>query len=69
LVVCLKEKLPSLDFLIGHFEYAILDRPHQQLWREKQADYGKTKKADPGPAFMANLRAMLATRFALSLQE
>lgn len=69
LVAFLKDQVPSLEFLIGHHEYLLVDRPHQQLWRENVADYAKTFKRDPGPEFMTALRTLLETRHALSFQE
>lgn len=69
LVAFLKDQVPSLEFLIGHHEYLLADRPHQRLWRENVVGYPKTFKRDPGPEFMAALRTLLETRYALRFSQ
>jgi N-acetyl-anhydromuramyl-L-alanine amidase AmpD len=44
----------GIRWLIGHYESNGFDR--SELWREKDSHY-RTKKGDPGKAFMAALRA------------
>ena len=52
LVKYLKDKY-DIDYLIGHYEYTLFE--NHPLWLEKDADY-RTKKTDPGPDFMLEVR-------------
>ena len=52
LVRFLKKKY-NIDYLIGHYEYTLFE--NHPLWLEKDAGY-RTKKTDPGPDFMLNVR-------------
>lgn len=52
LIRFLKKKY-NIDYLIGHYEYTLFENHH--LWLEKDAGY-RTKKTDPGPDFMLNVR-------------
>ncbi|TLP79201.1 N-acetylmuramoyl-L-alanine amidase [Maribacter sp. ACAM166] len=52
LVRYLKEKY-DIDYLIGHYEYTLFE--NNPLWLEKDEGY-RTKKTDPGPDFMFNVR-------------
>lgn len=52
LVRFLKKKY-NIDYLIGHYEYTLFE--NHALWLEKVAGY-RTKKTDPGPDFMLNVR-------------
>ena len=54
LVRSLKARRPRIAFLIGHHES--LRFQGQELWKEKDPLY-RTRKLDPGPRFMARLRA------------
>lgn len=54
LVKYLKNKYPSIEYMIGHYEYTQME--HTALWLEKDANY-RTIKADPGPSFMHALRS------------
>ena len=54
LVQYLKKKYKSIDYLIGHYEYTNFE--NTELWLEKDKGY-RTTKTDPGPTFMANIRA------------
>ncbi|WP_457743286.1 glycoside hydrolase family 3 N-terminal domain-containing protein [Sulfurimonas sp.] len=56
LVKYLKEKYPSITYLIGHYEYKQMQK--NPLWLEKDASY-RTTKADPGKKFMKEVRAGL----------
>jgi N-acetyl-anhydromuramyl-L-alanine amidase AmpD len=49
----LKEKYPSIEYLIGHYEYTLFD--HHPLWKERDSTY-RTEKTDPGVRFMTLLR-------------
>ena len=53
LVRQLKKKYPSIEYLIGHYEYRKFEsRP---LWLEKDLTY-RTEKVDPGERFMKSVR-------------
>lgn len=54
LVKYLKEKYPSIEYMIGHHEYTQME--HTPLWLEKDTNY-RTIKADPGPKFMNAVRS------------
>jgi len=53
LIRYLKIKYPTIENIIGHYEYR--DFENNQLWLEKDASY-RTKKADPGIRFMKKIR-------------
>ncbi|RUM73770.1 MAG: N-acetylmuramoyl-L-alanine amidase [Sulfurovum sp.] len=53
LVKYLKEKYPTITYLIGHHEYRKMEK--SELWLEKDKGY-RTKKSDPGDAFMSKVR-------------
>jgi len=53
LVKHLKKKYPSIQYLIGHYEYKNMQST--SLWLEKDSHY-RTIKADPGPLFMQSVR-------------
>lgn len=58
----LTARYPGIGVLIGHHEYRDLERPDhpaRDLFQEADPDY-RTTKSDPGPRFMAELRARLA---------
>lgn len=52
LVRYLKDKY-DIDYLIGHYEYTLFE--NHPLWLEQDEGY-RTKKTDPGTAFMKNVR-------------
>ncbi|WP_353661663.1 peptidoglycan recognition family protein [Hydrogenimonas sp. SS33] len=54
LVAYLLRKYPRIRYLIGHYEYRTFEG--SPLWLEKDAGY-RTRKEDPGRAFMQRLRA------------
>jgi hypothetical protein len=54
LVRYLAHKYPTIRYLIGHYEYR--DFEGHPLWLERDSTY-RTPKIDPGPAFMAAVRA------------
>ena len=61
LVRHLKEKHPTIDYLIAHSEYRQLERsahPAHDLFYEELPEY-RTEKSDPGRRFMRRLRRML----------
>lgn len=53
LIDYLKKKYPSIEYLIGHYEYK--NFTHHPLWLEKDKAY-RTVKYDPGKSFMQKLR-------------
>ncbi len=53
LVKYLKEKYPSIEYLIGHYEYRKFE--NNPLWLEKDSTY-RTEKVDPGERFMREVR-------------
>ena len=53
LVRYLKEKYPTITYLIGHHEYRQMERT--PLWLEKDRGY-RTVKHDPGAKFMREIR-------------
>ncbi|MBD3789937.1 MAG: N-acetylmuramoyl-L-alanine amidase [Campylobacterales bacterium] len=54
LVRYLKHKYPTIEYMIGHYEYTQM--VHTPLWLEKDNSY-RTIKADPGPKFMHAVRS------------
>lgn len=53
LVKYLKQKYPTIDYLIGHHEYRQMEKT--SLWLEKDKGY-RTVKSDPGKRFMDDVR-------------
>jgi len=53
LVRYLKEKYPTIEYLIGHHEYRQME--HTPLWLERDKGY-RTVKHDPGEKFMREIR-------------
>jgi beta-N-acetylhexosaminidase len=53
LIRYLKHKYPTIQYLIGHYEYTQME--NTPLWLEKDKGY-RTVKADPGAKFMAEMR-------------
>lgn len=53
LIKYLKEKYPTIEYLIGHHEYKQMERT--PLWLEKDKGY-RTVKSDPGARFMRDMR-------------
>lgn len=53
LVGYLKEKYPSIEYLIGHHEYTLFEG--HPLWMERDPAY-RTGKVDPGERFMQAVR-------------
>ena len=53
LVKYLKQKYPTIEYLLGHHEYREMEKT--PLWLEKDTGY-RTKKADPGEKFMSEVR-------------
>ena len=69
LVRHLVQKYPSIEYLIGHYEYMDRDLPHFCLFKERDASYVFTIKQDPGPAFMGALRRKLKENFSIELKN
>ena len=63
LVRYLAKKYPTIEYLIGHYEYT--DFEDTRFWMEKDSTY-RTVKTDPSEAFMAKVRE--ATEY-LDLQK
>ena len=57
LVRYLKEKYPTITYLIGHHEYRQMEKT--DLWLELDKGY-RTKKTDPGDRFMSDVRKAVA---------
>ena len=53
LVKYLKNKFPTIDYLIGHYEYTNFEG--HELWLEVDDNY-RTEKVDPGEKFMNTVR-------------
>ncbi len=53
LVMYLKAKYPSIEYLVGHHEYTQMERT--PLWLENDKGY-RTVKSDPGEKFMTDIR-------------
>jgi beta-N-acetylhexosaminidase len=53
LVLYLKAKYPSIEYLVGHHEYKQMEGT--SLWLEKDKGY-RTVKSDPGEKFMSDIR-------------
>jgi beta-N-acetylhexosaminidase len=53
LVIYLKAKYPTIEYLVGHHEYRQMEQT--DLWLEKDKGY-RTVKSDPGEKFMAAIR-------------
>ena len=53
LVKYLKAKYPSIEYMIGHYEYRQMEGT--SLWLEKDKGY-RTVKSDPGKKFMSDMR-------------
>lgn len=53
LVMYLKAKYPSIEYLVGHHEYQQMEST--SLWLEKDKGY-RTVKSDPGEKFMSEIR-------------
>ena len=56
LVFYLATKYPSIDYLIGHYEYRKFEG--HPLWKEKDPDY-RTEQHDPSERFMKALRRLV----------
>ncbi|HET6418570.1 MAG TPA: peptidoglycan recognition family protein [Geobacteraceae bacterium] len=69
LISRLVRRHPSIAYLIGHYQYRDAALPHFRLFKEKDPTYRPTDKIDPGPAFMARIRALLWERYGMVLQE
>ena len=57
LVQYLKTKYPTIEYLIGHYEYEKMQKTG--MWLEKDKNY-RTKKSDPGKKFMKAVRKKVA---------
>jgi beta-N-acetylhexosaminidase len=56
LIRYLKQKYPTISYLIGHHEYRAMEQT--PLWLEKDKGY-RTVKSDPGATFMSAVRQQL----------
>ncbi len=69
LVKHLTEKYPSIQYLIGHFEYDNINYPHYTHLMALDPDYMPYKKSDPGMVFMLELRNRLNVEYGLVLEK
>lgn len=59
LLLELKNRYPSIEYVFGHHEYMIDSLPHFTLFHEYDTSYKPTVKYDPGVGFMESLRSCL----------
>jgi N-acetylmuramoyl-L-alanine amidase len=69
LVFYLARKHPTVEYLIGHDEYAKTNLPHFVLYKAVDTNYRMIAKPDPGKVFMTDLRALLKKRYGLVLKD
>jgi N-acetyl-anhydromuramyl-L-alanine amidase AmpD len=69
LVEYLVKRHPSVEYLIGHDEYALTNRPHFVLYKAMDTNYRMIPKPDPGKPFMKDLRANLKKKYSLTLKD
>lgn len=62
LVLELKKKYSTINYLFGHHEYMFQDLAHFDLYLELDSTYGPTDKVDPGSEFMTSLRSCLKAK-------
>tara|TARA_B100000427_G_scaffold1598_1_gene1594 strand:+ start:3279 stop:3956 length:678 start_codon:yes stop_codon:yes gene_type:complete len=67
LIDMLFKKHPSLEFMIGHYEYMNQTMPHFKYFKENIEDYRPSIKIDPGFDFMRRLRTHLKLQYNLVL--
>ena len=67
LIDMLFKKHPSLEFMIGHYEYMNQTMPHFKYFKENIEDYRPSIKIDPGFDFMRRLRTHLKLQYNLIL--
>jgi N-acetyl-anhydromuramyl-L-alanine amidase AmpD len=65
----LVNKYPSIEFLIGHYEYTNQELPHYDLISEQDSTYRFTDKQDPGIDFMFRVRTALADQYNMILKD
>jgi beta-N-acetylhexosaminidase len=69
LVSRIKQRHPSIDYLIGHQEYRDARRPHLKLYLEKDTSYHFTPKQDPGKLFLERVRGILKGTYGITLKD
>jgi N-acetyl-anhydromuramyl-L-alanine amidase AmpD len=69
LVAWLVSQYPSIEYLIGHYEYTNKNLPHYALYIENVTNYKFTSKVDPGVKFMKELRSILKTQYNIILKD
>jgi N-acetyl-anhydromuramyl-L-alanine amidase AmpD len=69
LVAWLVSQHPSIEYLIGHYEYTNKTLPHFALYIEKVTNYNFTSKVDPGVKFMKELREILKNKYNIILKD
>lgn len=69
LVDYLVKRHPTIEYLIGHDEYAITNLPHFVLYKALDTNYRMIRKPDPGKKFMKDLRALLKKKYGLKLRD
>ena len=63
------KKHPSIEYLIGHYEYTNKNLSHYKLYLAKNSAYRPTIKIDPGKTFMKKLRIALKNKFNIILKK
>lgn len=69
LISRIRERHPTIRYLIGHHEYRDRSLPHYRLLVEWDASYHFTDKSDPGPLFMARVRQLLKDVYRITLAD
>lgn len=69
LINFLYNKYPSINYLIGHYEYNDKSLPHYKLFKSLDDNYQPYEKPDPGAGFMYTLRQKLLTNYELEFQK
>ncbi|OHD54205.1 MAG: hypothetical protein A2Y33_12940 [Spirochaetes bacterium GWF1_51_8] len=69
LIAWLAEQFPSVEYMIGHYEYTNKKLPHYALYIENVTNYKFTQKTDPGKYFMTELRKLLKKKYNLELKD
>ena len=69
LIRYLVDRLPSIEFLIGHMEYMNQTYPHFELYTALDKDYEPNIKIDPGFETMKGIRLQLEKKYKIFLKK
>lgn len=58
-ILYIRSRCPTVEYLVGHYEYNDESRPHHHLITYLQKNYWPWDKKDPGVAFMRKVRRRL----------